>query len=162
ALSRPDRRAVDRADPARGARRRSGRTGGRRRTWSSTPSLRGVAWRMARPHSVGGMARSTLTLAAAASAALGAVAIPRVRGLTAGGGGRCDAARVTADGEDIVVRVPTDETVLADVDSELVALRALTTGARKVLGFAAPEIRGSASLDDTRVVATSFLPGYLV
>lgn len=88
--------------------------------------------------------------------------ITRTRRLTAGGAGRFDAALVTADDENVVVRVPTDETALADIESELVALRALTTGARKVLGFAAPEIRGSTAIDDARVVATSFLPGYLV
>lgn len=108
------------------------------------------------------MARSTLTLAAAASAALGDAVITKTRRLTAQGAGRFDAALVTASGEDVVVRIPTDETALADVEAELVALRALTAGARELLGFAAPEIRGSAPLEDSRVVATTFLPGYLV
>ncbi|GGD36501.1 hypothetical protein GCM10010915_16420 [Microbacterium faecale] len=69
---------------------------------------------------------------------------------------------MTASGEDVVVRIPTDETALTDVEAELVALRALTAGARELLGFAAPEIRGTAPLEDSRVVATTFLPGYLV
>lgn len=109
------------------------------------------------------MARSPLTLAAAASAALSDAEIRQARRLTAGGSGRFDAALLTlADGDDVVVRIPNDDDALADVDSEIIALRALTAGAREVLGIRAPEVRGSAPMDDRRVVVTSYLPGYQV
>ncbi|WP_110588681.1 phosphotransferase [Microbacterium suaedae] len=109
------------------------------------------------------MARSPLTLAAAATAALSDAEIRATRLLTTGGSGRFDAALITlADGDDLVVRIPTSDDSLSDVESELVALRALTAGAREVLGFAIPEVRGSAVIDEKRAVVTSYLPGYQV
>ena len=109
------------------------------------------------------MARSLLTLAAAASAALPEVGIEGVRQLTTGTSGRYDAALVTiASGEELVARVPTTTDALSDVESELIALRALTAGAREVMGFDAPELRGTAPFDDTRVVVTTYLRGYHV
>lgn len=109
------------------------------------------------------MARSPLTLAAAATAALSDVEIRATRRLTAGGSGRFDAALVaTGDGDDLVVRIPSDDVALADVESELVALRALTAGAREVLGFEIPEVRGSAAIDEKRAIVTTYLPGYQV
>ena len=109
------------------------------------------------------MARTTLTLAAAASAALPDAAIRSTRRLTADGSGRFDAALITLDdGEKLVVRIPTSADVAAEIDSELVALRALTAGARAYLGFDAPEVRGTAGIDDSRVVVMTYLPGYQV
>jgi len=109
------------------------------------------------------MARSLLTLAAAASAALPDVEIQGVRQLTTGTTGRYDAALVSVPGgEDLVARVPTSPDALADVESELIALRALTAGAREIMGFDAPELRGTAPFDDTRVIVTSYLRGYHV
>src|SRR5690606_14273772 len=137
-------------------------------TWAgkvidSLSAGRGVAWARGCRPSLGGMARSPLTLAAAASAALSDAEIRQARRLTAGGSGRFDAALLTlADGDDVVVRIPNDDDALADVDSEIIALRALTAGAREVLGIRAPEVRGSAPMDDRRVVVTSYLPGYQV
>ena len=117
------------------------------------------------------MARSLLTLAAAASAALPDVEIEGVRQLTTGSSGRYDAALVSvsrpaADGgtirEDLVARVPTSPDALSDVESELIALRALTAGAREIMGFEAPEVRGTAPFGQTRVIVTTYLRGYQV
>ncbi|WP_197517553.1 phosphotransferase [Microbacterium karelineae] len=109
------------------------------------------------------MARSPLTLAAAATAAVPEADIRATRRLTAGGAGRFDAALVTLDdGDELVVRIPTGEDSLADAESELVALRALTAGAREMLGFGVPAVRGAASSDEMRAIVTTYLPGYQV
>ncbi|WP_051172659.1 phosphotransferase [Microbacterium indicum] len=109
------------------------------------------------------MSRSPFTLAAAATAAVPGVEITGARPLTSGGSGRFDAAVATrADGSEVVVRIPADESALADVESELIALRALTAGVRDLLPFAAPEVVGQTAADETRVIVTTYLPGYQV
>ncbi|MBP2437778.1 phosphotransferase [Microbacterium amylolyticum] len=109
------------------------------------------------------MARSPFTLAAAATAAFSGAEIVGARRLTAEGAGRYDAAIATlSDGRDLVVRIPTDDDALADAESELIALRALTHGVRDLLPFDAPEFLGSAPVLDSRVIVTDYLPGYQV
>lgn len=109
------------------------------------------------------MARSPLTLAAAATTALPDARITAVRALTTGASGRFDAAVATLeDGAEAVVRVPVADDALGEIETHLVALRALTPGVRDLLPFSAPEVLGSAPFGDTRVVVTSFLPGYQV
>lgn len=109
------------------------------------------------------MARSPLTLAAAATTALPDARITAVRALTTGTSGRFDAAVATLeDGAEAVVRVPVSDDALGEIETHLVALRALTPGVRDLLPFAAPAVLGSAPFGDTRVIVTSFLPGYQV
>lgn len=109
------------------------------------------------------MARSPLTLAAAVTAAVPDAEVVGARRLTAGGGGRFDAAIATlSDGRELVVRVATDEDVDREIAGEVVALRALTPGVRGMLPFAAPEYVGAAALSGGRAVVTTYVPGYLV
>ncbi|MFI8593486.1 phosphotransferase [Microbacterium sp. NPDC078428] len=109
------------------------------------------------------MARSPLTLAAAASAALPGVGAVTTSTLSTGQSGRYDAALLGLDdGTRVVVRVPTDESAASDLAAEVLALRALTPGARALLPFRVPEVRGEATLGDDRVVVADFLPGYRI
>ncbi|MDR2294564.1 MAG: aminoglycoside phosphotransferase [Microbacterium sp.] len=109
------------------------------------------------------MARSPLTLAAAATAAVPGVEIVGTTALSAHGEGRNDSAVVTlADGTRAVVRLPRDEAVDVELASEALALRALTDGVRALLGFEAPRFLGVGPLDGRRVFVTSFIPGYQV
>jgi hypothetical protein len=109
------------------------------------------------------MARSPLTLAAAASAAVPDAEAVGARRLTAGGGGRFDAAVVTlADGRELVVRVANEEGADQDLAAEVLALRALTQGVRGMLPFAAPEYIGATALTAGRAIVTGFVPGYLI
>lgn len=109
------------------------------------------------------MARSPLTLAAAATDAVAGVEIVEATALGADGAGRNDAALVTAaDGRRFVVRYPCEESVDADLATEALALRALSEGVRALLDFEVPEFIGGAPLGDGRVFVTTFIPGYLV
>lgn len=109
------------------------------------------------------MARSPLTLAAAVSAAVPDAEVIGTRRLSAGGGGRFDAAVATlADGRELVVRVAGEDGVDQEIAAEVVALRALTPGVRGMLPFAAPEYIGAAALPQGRAIVTTFVPGYLI
>ncbi|MGK9219393.1 MULTISPECIES: phosphotransferase [unclassified Microbacterium] len=109
------------------------------------------------------MPRSLLTLAAAATAAVPGAEVTGVRSLTAGGAGRFDAAVATlADGRELVVRVPVDEAAEREISAEIVALRALTSGVRELLGFDAPEFHGAVPFDGTSAVVTGYVRGYQV
>ncbi|MBO3662331.1 phosphotransferase [Microbacterium stercoris] len=109
------------------------------------------------------MARSPLTLAAAVSAAVPDVEVTGARPLSAGGGGRFDAAVATLrDGRELVVRVAGEESVDQEIAAEVIALRALTPGVRAMLPFAAPEYVGATALPRGRAVVTTFVSGYLI
>src|SRR5690606_12369239 len=96
-----------------------------------------------------GMARSPLTLAAAATSALPRVRVVAAGPLTAGGTGRCDAAVLRLDdGRSVVVRAPVDDAAARELAAEAEALRALTAGVRGLLGARAPELLGEARLGD--------------
>ncbi|MBF0815536.1 aminoglycoside phosphotransferase [Microbacterium paludicola] len=109
------------------------------------------------------MARSPLTLAAAATAAVPDAEVVGARRLTAGGGGRFDSAVATlVDGREIVVRVANEDDVDQELAAEVVALRALTPGVREMLPFQAPEYIGATGITGGRAIVTSFVPGYLI
>ncbi len=109
------------------------------------------------------MARSPLTLAAAATAAVPGVEIVDATALGADGAGRNDAALVTtSDGRRLAVRLPREDAVDAELATEALALRALSEGVRALLDFSIPEFLGAAPLGDGRVFVTTFIPGYLV
>ncbi|MDX2375738.1 phosphotransferase [Microbacterium sp. LRZ72] len=109
------------------------------------------------------MARSPLTLAAAVSAAIPDAAAVTTAALSTGDGGRFDSALVGLDtGDRVVVRVPTDDQASADQLAEALALRALSPGARELLPFAVPHVRGEAQLPGARCMVMDFLPGYRV
>lgn len=110
------------------------------------------------------MSRSPLTLAAAAAAALGDVAVVRVAPLgSVGSGGRVDAALIDADdGRRFVARAGADPDSDSEVRAQSRVLDALTEGVRTLLPFTAPRVRGRAMLTDATVVVTDFIPGYAV
>ncbi|MFS0867129.1 phosphotransferase [Microbacterium sp. 179-B 1A2 NHS] len=116
------------------------------------------------------MARSPLTLAAAATAALAPVGsvgagigIVGAATLTEDGAGRFDSALLTLDdGSRLVVRVPATPDAEAELGRETQALAALTAGVRAVLPFRAPEIRGTARLGDGIARVITHLDGYRV
>lgn len=109
------------------------------------------------------MTRSPLTLAATVSAALPGAAAISAAPLSAGESGRYDSAAVgLADGRRVVVRVPVDPSAASDLAAEALALRALTSGARALLPFRAPELLGEAILGEARALVTDLLPGYRV
>ena len=110
------------------------------------------------------MSRSPLTLAAAAAAALGDVAVVRAAPLGSDGSvGRVDAALIETDtGRLLVVRVGADPDADRDVRAQARVLDALTDGVRALLPFTAPRVHGRAALADATVVVTDFLPGYAV
>ena len=109
------------------------------------------------------MARSPLTLAASATAALPRIAVVGAGPLTEHAAGRFDAAFVRLeDGRDAVVRMPAGEDSAADLAAESRALVALTPGVRALLPFRAPEVLGECGSGAARVLVVDFLPGYRV
>ncbi len=109
------------------------------------------------------MARSPLTLAASATAALPRIGVTGVGPLTENGPGRFDSARARLeDGRDVVVRMPADENSAPDLAAESRALHALTPGVRALLPFAAPEVLGENGSGAQRVLVVDYLDGYRI
>lgn len=85
------------------------------------------------------------------------------RTLTAGGDGRFDSAVVTlSDGSELAIRVGDDDDTARELAAESLALRALTTGARAILPFQAPEFFGETLLAEGRALVTGLLPGFQI
>lgn len=109
------------------------------------------------------MARSPFTLAAAVTAALPGAEVTGARPLSAGGDGRFDSAVATlADGRELAIRVADDDETATELAAEALALRALTAGARAILGFRAPEYIGETRVGEGRALVTELLPGFQV
>ncbi|MGW8484300.1 phosphotransferase [Microbacterium sp. NPDC055903] len=109
------------------------------------------------------MARSPFTLAAAVTAALPGAEVTGVRSLSADGEGRFDSAVATlADGRELAIRVADDDEAARELAAEAIALRALTAGARAMLGFRAPEYIGETRLGQAHALVTELLPGFQV
>ncbi|WP_348787264.1 phosphotransferase [Leifsonia sp. NPDC080035] len=106
------------------------------------------------------MARSPLTLAALAASAVPDLAVSGTRGHSADGAGEYDSALLsTRDGNTVIVRVPVSQVAETEQSSDLVALRALTTGIRSRLPFDVPQFLGQAPVGGTRAIVYGFLPG---
>ena len=109
------------------------------------------------------MGRSPFTLAAAVTAALPGAEVTGTRALSAGGDGRFDSAVATlADGRELAIRVADDDEAARELAAEALALRALTTGARAMLPFRAPEYVGETRVGDGRALVTELLPGFQI
>lgn len=105
------------------------------------------------------MARTHLTLAALATAAVPGldVAGTRPHGSTAG---EFDSAVVQSrDGRELIVRMPRTPAAENEQAADLLALRALTTGVRSRLPFDVPEYLGQAPIRSTRALVYGMLPG---
>ncbi|MFS0794222.1 phosphotransferase [Microbacterium sp. 1P10AE] len=109
------------------------------------------------------MARSPLTLAASATAALPRIGVTSAAPLTENAGGRFDSALISLeDGRTVVVRMPASEETAADLAAESRALRALTSGVRALLPFAAPEVIGESGSGANRVLVVDVIDGYRI
>jgi macrolide phosphotransferase len=106
-----------------------------------------------------GMARTPLTLAALATAAVPGLDVLRADRLGSAGGD-ADVARLTArDGRTLVVRLPRTPSGEQQQAAESVALRALSDGVRNRLPFAVPRILGDTIVSGTRAIVTDYLEG---
>ncbi len=109
------------------------------------------------------MARSHLTLAALATSAVPGLTVVGTGPLGLGATGDFDSALLrTADGDEVVVRVPTSQRAETEQARELLALAALTDGIRSRLPFAVPLVLGQTPAGDTRAVVSTYLPGVQV
>ena len=107
-----------------------------------------------------GMARSHLTLAALATAAVAELDVVTASPHGSSQGGDYDSAVVgSSDGEQLIVRVPRSQRAEATQSADLVALRALSAGVRGRLPFAVPQYRGQAPIGRTRGIVYDFVPG---
>lgn len=114
-------------------------------------------WRSAYPV---GMARSPLTLAALATAAVPGIDVTGATRHGAGPVGRFDQAVLDVrDGSHAIIRIPRMKTAETQASADLLALQALTTGVRGRLPFAVHSFLGMAPIDGTRAVVYDFLPG---
>lgn len=108
----------------------------------------------------GGMARSPLTLAALATAAVPGLDVTHAAPLGSGGARDVDAAVLTSrDGRHLVIRVPRTEPAEAEQSADLVALRALSDGVRSRLPFAVPRLIGQAPVGGTRAIVHELVDG---
>lgn len=106
------------------------------------------------------MARTHLTLAALATAAVDGLDVTRTAPTGSGGQGDFDSALLTIrDGRQLIIRVPTGQAAETEQAADLIALRALTAGIRSRLPFDVPTYLGQAPIDGTRAVVYDYLPG---
>lgn len=106
------------------------------------------------------MARPAFTLAALATAAIPGLEVASCRPRSSGTGGDFDSAEIVArDGQHLIVRVPRHQRADRDQSADLVALAALTAGARARLPFEIPEVVGQTPVGPTRAVVYRFIPG---
>lgn len=109
------------------------------------------------------MARSPLTLAALATAAVPGLEVAAAHRLGSGAHGDFESALLTAaNGSFYVVRIPTSERAESEQSADLVALRALSAGVRKRLPFAMSSFVGQTPVAGTRAVVSEFVHGHKV
>lgn len=106
------------------------------------------------------MARSHLTLAALATAAVPGLDAAGAQPIGSGSHGDFEAALVTGvDGRHWIIRIPTSERAEAEQSADLVALRALSAGIRGRLPFAVSSFAGQTPVSGTRAVVYEFVRG---
>lgn len=108
------------------------------------------------------MARSPLTLAALATAAVPELDVVMARALSshgADGGSFEQAVLDVRDAGRMLVRVPRKRTAEARIEAEERALHALSAGVRSRLIFSVPSIAGSTPAGQTRAIVRDFLHG---
>src|SRR5690606_42060756 len=107
------------------------------------------------------MARSPLTLAALATAAVPGLEVAAAHPIGSGAHGDFESALLTsADGQYFIIRVPTSERAEAEQSADLVALRALSTGVRKRLPFSMSSFVGQTPVGGTRAIVSEFVLGH--
>lgn len=109
------------------------------------------------------MPRSHLTLAALAVAAVPGFDPVTSQTLSTGQHGEFDTALVrNADGRALVVRVPTNETAVADLNAQIAVVTAMTPGVRSMMPFEVPTLAGRTVARETLVGAFEFIPGKVI
>ena len=106
------------------------------------------------------MARSNLTLAALATAAVAGLDLAQTASFGAHGDNDFDSALLTGrDGRHRIIRVPRNEAAEAQQSADLVALRALSGGIRARLPFTVSTYVGQVPVDGTRGIVYDFVYG---
>lgn len=106
------------------------------------------------------MARSHLTLAALATAAVPELDVASAMAIGSGTHGDFEAALITGrDGAHWIIRVPNSDRAEAEQSADLVALRALSTGIRGRLPFGVSSFAGQVPVANTRGVVYAFVHG---
>ena len=105
------------------------------------------------------MASSPLTLAALATSAVPGLIVHGTREHVSDGAGEYSSAVLVCEEEELIVRVPRTQAAEVRQSAELLALAALTAGARARLPFNISEPRGMTRAGDTRAVVSTFLRG---
>lgn len=106
------------------------------------------------------MARTHLTLAALATAAVADLDVREAGPHGSLGAGDFDSARLSgARGERWIIRVPRTQRAEAQQSADLVAIRALSAGVRGRLTFAVPTYRGQAPIAETRAIVYDYVEG---
>lgn len=104
------------------------------------------------------MARSSLTLAALATSAVAGLDVTTASRHDSGGDFE-QAVLSARDGRNLLVSVPRSQSAETQASAELISLRALSTGIRERLPFAAPTPLGHAPAGETRAIVYDLLPG---
>lgn len=106
------------------------------------------------------MARTHLTLAALATAAVADLDVRAASQHGSFGAGDFESARLSgAQGERWIIRVPRTQRAEAQQSADLVAIRALSPGVRGRLAFAVPTYRGQAPIAETRAIVYDYVEG---
>jgi len=106
------------------------------------------------------MARSNLTLAALATAAVAGLDLAQAASFGARGDNDFDSALLTGrDGRHWIIRVPRSEAAEATQSADLVALRALSAGIRSRLPFTISTYSGQTPIASTRAVVYEYVYG---
>lgn len=106
------------------------------------------------------MARSHLTLAALATAAIADLDVVRTAAFGSGSGSDFSSALLTGrDGRVWVIRVPRNPRAEAEQSADLVALRALSPGVRARLPFSVSAFAGQVPFQGTRAIVYEFVHG---
>jgi len=106
------------------------------------------------------MARTPFTLAALSTAAVPGLEVVAAREHSTGEHGDYDAALLrTAEGRELIIRVPRTQAAETEQAADLIALGAMTGGIRSRLPFDVPTVLGQAPYDGSRAVVYDFLPG---
>ncbi len=107
-----------------------------------------------------GMARTHLTLAALATAAVAGLEVVSAARFGSGAQGDFDSTLLTgADGRHWIIRAPRSERAEAEQSADLVALRSLSPGVRSRLPFAVSSYAGQVPVDGTRAIVYEFVYG---
>ncbi|WP_166984997.1 phosphotransferase [Canibacter zhoujuaniae] len=105
------------------------------------------------------MTSTPLILAALATSAVANLNAVAARKHTLNEDGECTSVVVTTDHNEVIVRVPMNDTANAELSAAILGQNALTGGARAQLPFAVPEVLGVTRSGDSRAVVSTFISG---